>query len=106
MWMQLKITAAAAVMFCMVATSASTTFAHGGMAGPGELGQPLGASIALAFVCYWAVILWPSRRSNNGRRSGRANPNRRRRRPWRAGFGNGGETGERSLKAIGRNGDG
>jgi hypothetical protein len=104
--MQLKTTTAAAgVMFCVVATSATAAFAHGGMASADELGQPLGASIALAFVCYWAVILWPSRKSNNGQ-NGRANPKSRRLRPRRTGFTSSGEAGERSLKAIGRNGDG
>jgi len=39
--------------------------AHGGMAGPDELGPPLFTSVALAFVCYWAVILWPSYKSRN-----------------------------------------
>ncbi len=100
------ITAAAGVTFCMVATSATAAFAHGGMASPDELGQPLGASIALAFVCYWVVILWPSRKSDSGQQTGRANPNNRQRRSRRTGFGGGGESGERSLKAVGRNGDG
>ena len=47
-----------AVLFLLAA--ASTAHAHGGMAGPDELGPPLVTSAALAFVCYWAVILWPS----------------------------------------------
>jgi hypothetical protein len=34
--------------------------AHGGMAGPDEIGPPLFTSVALAFVCYWVVILWPA----------------------------------------------
>jgi hypothetical protein len=40
--------------------SASAAHAHGGMAGPGELGPPLLTSGALGFACYWLVILWPS----------------------------------------------
>jgi hypothetical protein len=100
-----RITVAAVVTFCVVATSATAAFAHGGMASADELGQPLGASIALAFACYWVVMLWPSRKSNKAQ-SSRANPNPRRRRPRRIGFGSGSEAGERSLKAIGRNGDG
>ena len=40
--------------------TASAAYAHGGMAGPDELGPPLFTSAALAFVCYWVVILWPS----------------------------------------------
>jgi len=46
--------------------SVSTAHAHGGMAGPDELGPPLFTSAALAFVCYWLVILWPSSRNKNG----------------------------------------
>jgi hypothetical protein len=73
--------------------SASAAHAHGGMAGPGEIGPPLLTSGALGFACYWLVMLWPSAknrrttpdgsgpkngssaRSNvrpNGRKSGRA----------------------------------
>ncbi len=99
------ISAATGATFGVVVTSATAAFAHGGMASADELGRPLGASIALAFVCYWAVILWPSRKSQNGQ-PGRADPNGRRRRPRRTGFSTGGEADERSLKAIGRNGDG
>lgn len=40
--------------------SASVAHAHGGMAGPDDLGPPLFTSAALAFICYWAVILWPA----------------------------------------------
>jgi hypothetical protein len=39
---------------------ASTAHAHGGMAGPSELGPPLLTSGALGFACYWLVMLWPS----------------------------------------------
>jgi hypothetical protein len=39
--------------------TASLAYAHGGMAGPDELGPPLLTSAALGFVCYWIVILWP-----------------------------------------------
>jgi hypothetical protein len=48
-----------AVVLALGAT-ASVAHAHGGMAGPDELGPPLLTSVALAFVCYWLVILWPS----------------------------------------------
>jgi len=41
-------------------TSASAAHAHGGMAGPAELGPPLLTSGALGFACYWLVMLWPS----------------------------------------------
>ena len=40
--------------------SASAAHAHGGMAGPSELGPPLLTSGALGFACYWLVMLWPS----------------------------------------------
>src|SRR6266851_7042392 len=40
--------------------SASAVHAHGGMAGPSELGPPLLTSGALGFACYWLVMLWPS----------------------------------------------
>src|SRR6266852_5411165 len=39
---------------------ASAAHAHGGMAGPAEIGPPLLTSGALGFACYWLVILWPS----------------------------------------------
>ena len=38
----------------------SIAHAHGGMASTDELGPPLFTSVALAFVCYWLVILWPA----------------------------------------------
>jgi hypothetical protein len=47
------------LILILIAT-ASSAHAHGGMAGPDELGPPLFTSAALAFVCYWIVILWPS----------------------------------------------
>jgi len=40
--------------------SASAAHAHGGMAGPSEIGPPLLTSGALGFACYWLVMLWPS----------------------------------------------
>lgn len=45
-----------------LAASASLAHAHGGMAGPDEMGPPLLTAGALGFVCYWLVILWPARR--------------------------------------------
>lgn len=48
-----------ATLISMLA-SASAAHAHGGMAGPSELGPPLLTSGALGFACYWLVILWPS----------------------------------------------
>jgi hypothetical protein len=64
--------------------AASIAHAHGGMAGPDEIGPPLLTSAALGFACYWLVILWPSskpkdngppttgRRSKRNRRGGRS----------------------------------
>jgi hypothetical protein len=43
-----------------ILTLASAAHAHGGMAGPSELGPPLLTSGALGFACYWLVMLWPS----------------------------------------------
>src|SRR5258705_13845732 len=48
-----------AAMTSMLAT-ASAAHAHGGMAGPSEIGPPLLTSGALGFACYWLVMLWPS----------------------------------------------
>jgi hypothetical protein len=45
--------------------TASLVHAHGGMASPDELGPPLFTSAALAFVCYWVVVLWPSSKRND-----------------------------------------
>jgi hypothetical protein len=45
---------------------ASSAHAHGGMAGPDDLGPPLFTSAALAFICYWVVILWPASKRKGG----------------------------------------
>ncbi len=47
--------------------------AHGGLAGPNEVGPPIMTSIALAFVCYWVVILWPASKRGDGTADGTAN---------------------------------
>ncbi len=52
-----------------VIVMSSIAHAHGGMAGPDDLGPPLFTSAALAFVCYWVVLLWPAskrKRSDHG----------------------------------------
>ena len=46
----------------------SSAFAHGGIAGPDELGPPVITATALGIAGYWTVMLWPSRR-NTRRRS-------------------------------------
>jgi hypothetical protein len=84
-------------------TSASLAFAHGGMAGPDELGQPLALSAAIAFVCYWAVVLWPSRKAKGGAQPNRKTPRRRNHRRIASGSG---EARATSLRAVGRGSDG
>lgn len=83
--------------------SASAAFAHGGMASPDELGRPLALSAAIAFVCYWAVVLWPSRKRNGTVQSNRRkSPSRRRSRIASSN----GDSRTVSLKAVGRGSDG
>lgn len=55
----------------MVMATTSAALAHGGMAGPDELGPPLFTSAALAFICYWVVIFWPA--SKRGKYDGAPN---------------------------------
>ncbi len=55
-----RIARSAIAIILGIGATASAAYAHGGMAGPDELGPPLFTSAALAFVCYWVVILWPS----------------------------------------------
>ncbi|MGA2410359.1 MAG: hypothetical protein ABSG46_08245 [Candidatus Binataceae bacterium] len=45
--------------------AAATVYAHGGIAGPDELGPPVITSTLLGIACYWIVMLWPSRRRRN-----------------------------------------
>jgi hypothetical protein len=42
--------------------AATAAHAHGGIAGPDELGPPVITSTLLGIACYWIVVLWPSRR--------------------------------------------
>jgi hypothetical protein len=85
-----------------ILASASVGFAHGGMASADELGRPLGVSIALAFVCYWAVMLWPSRKADNEQlKRGRRPPQSRNRRIMSGG----GEERATTLRAVGRGRD-
>ena len=48
--------------------AAGVAHAHGGMAGPDEMGPPMGTSIAIGLACYYLITLWPSRRSNDSER--------------------------------------
>jgi hypothetical protein len=55
------------VRICVVASlwlglAATAAHAHGGIAGPDELGPPVITSTILGIACYWIVILWPSGR--------------------------------------------
>jgi hypothetical protein len=40
---------------------ASRAYAHGGIAGPDELGPPVITSAVLGIGGYWLMMLWPSR---------------------------------------------
>jgi hypothetical protein len=48
-----------------VMLAASAAHAHGGLAGPDELGPPVIISTLLGIGCYWLMVLWPSRRNRN-----------------------------------------
>jgi hypothetical protein len=54
-----------AVAVLWLTVMASAAHAHGGIAGPDELGPPVITSVVLGVACYWAVLLWPSRREND-----------------------------------------
>ncbi|HKV53419.1 MAG TPA: hypothetical protein VJN94_02145 [Candidatus Binataceae bacterium] len=58
-----------------LAITCSTAFAHGGIAGPDELGPPVITSAVLGIVGYWTVMLWPSRKGpgngNGGKKATR-----------------------------------
>jgi hypothetical protein len=43
--------------------SHSSAYAHGGIAGPDELGPPVITAVALGLGGYWTVMLWPSRKN-------------------------------------------
>jgi hypothetical protein len=47
-----------------------TAHAHGGMAGPDELGPPVGISVTIGLAAYFAITMWPARRSGSERESG------------------------------------
>ena len=99
-----NIIAIAIAAIASIASSAQVAFAHGGMASPDELGQPLAAAAALAFVCYWAVVLWPSSREDETPMP-QKKPRKRSRKRRGVSSGQGG-LGVDSLKVIGRRNDG
>jgi len=53
------------VVAIWLSLAAVTAHAHGGIAGPDELGPPVITSALLGIACYWIVMLWPSRRRRN-----------------------------------------
>ena len=58
--------AATALLWLLLATGVA--HAHGGMAGPDELGPPVGMSVAIGLACYYIITLWPSGQRGNGRK--------------------------------------
>jgi hypothetical protein len=52
----------------------SGALAHGGIAGPDELGPPVITATALGIAGYWTVMLWPSRRKSGERTKGNRRP--------------------------------
>jgi len=65
-----KLARVSAGLLLFLNATAVLAHAHGGMAGPDELGPPLFTSAALGFVCYWLVILWPKTKSKDPDSSG------------------------------------
>ncbi|MFZ1121112.1 MAG: hypothetical protein WAN81_12870 [Candidatus Binataceae bacterium] len=53
-----------AVMVALLWSSlfAARAYAHGGIAGPDELGPPVITSAVLGIGGYWLMLMWPSRR--------------------------------------------
>jgi hypothetical protein len=52
-----------AVMLALLWTAlfAARAYAHGGIAGPDELGPPVITSAVLGVGGYWLMMMWPSR---------------------------------------------
>jgi hypothetical protein len=59
----------AAIALIWIAGTASAAYAHGGIAGPDELGPPVITSAALGILCYWVVVMWPSRKERNSHKT-------------------------------------
>jgi hypothetical protein len=59
---------AAAILWTAAFTA--TAHAHGGIAGPDELGPPFITSAVLGIAGYWLMMLWPTRtrRSKAGKK--------------------------------------
>jgi hypothetical protein len=69
---------ALAVAALWTAFSAANAHAHGGIAGPDELGPPFITSAVLGIAGYWLMMLWPARarqpRSEQKRKPARRAP--------------------------------
>lgn len=62
--------AIAALLWTVI--GAGVAHAHGGMAGPDELGPPVGISVGIGLACYYLITLWPARsRAGHNRSSGK-----------------------------------
>jgi len=59
----------ATIALMWIAGMASAAYAHGGIAGPDELGPPVITSAALGILCYWVVVMWPSRKERDGHKT-------------------------------------
>ena len=53
---------AAAAALLWVGLSVVPAYAHGGIAGPDDLGPPVITSAVLGVGGYWLMLMWPSRR--------------------------------------------
>jgi hypothetical protein len=59
----------ATIALLWIAGTASAAYAHGGIAGPDELGPPVITSAGLGILCYWLVIMWPSRKERDSHKT-------------------------------------
>lgn len=65
------------VALLWVGLFAARAYAHGGIAGPDDLGPPVITSAVLGVGGYWLMLMWPSRR--------RSAVNDKKRKPTRGG---------------------
>lgn len=64
-WFVASLLRVAVVVFASALWLSLPAYAHGGMAGPDELGPPMAVSGVLAFISYWVVLLWPRRQHHD-----------------------------------------
>jgi hypothetical protein len=50
------------VALLWISLFAARAYAHGGIAGPDDLGPPVITSAVLGVGGYWLMLMWPSRR--------------------------------------------